>query len=195
MPKTSSIRITNTIEFFPHNCTLPVLDPIDTVAHILSDLQTALTTFPKNNLLSGPNQSLLQALNDIQGLLGLDEHHDTKVPVRITQQEECNTSKGGSRRITRSQTKKIHQNGTIIKKKFNKTWYKGEVTKYDPQADFYTIKYTDGDTEEMTYMEVKQYKKPLQQYSPHNRTLHQQQPTVRAYISRVLRAGCIWDES
>ena len=159
MPNTNSIRITNTIEFFPQNCSLPILKPLDTVAHILSDLKTTLNYFPRNNLVAGPHHELLQALNDVQGLLGLSSHQENKTPALNTQQKDCNTYKGGLQGpVTRSQTKKIHQNGTIIRKRFNKTWYKGEVTKYDPQADFYTIKYTDGDTEEMTYGEVKQYK-------------------------------------
>ena len=96
IPNTNSIRITNTIEFFPHNCSLPALKPIDTVAHILSDLRTALTTFPRNNLIAGPNHSLLQALYDIQGLLGLDEHH-SNTPIRKTYQRGDNSSKGDSK--------------------------------------------------------------------------------------------------
>merc|ERR1712025_311628 len=90
IPTTNSIRITNTVEFFPHNCTLPTLKPIDTVAHILSDLRTALTTYPRNNLITGPNHSLLQALYDIQGLLGIEDGDNsskgdsklTKKPIR-----------------------------------------------------------------------------------------------------------------
>ena len=80
----------------------------------------------------------------------------------------------------------MHPIGTIIRKRFTKGWFEGEVIRHDPTVDFYYIKYTDGDTEEMTYMEVQQHKKPLQQYSCKHK--HQQQPVpgIRAYICKIL---------
>ena len=60
----------------------------------------------------------------------------------------------------------MHPNGTIVRKAFNRGHFEGEITNHDPKEDFYRIRYSDGDTEEMTYMEVQQYKKPLQRYSP-----------------------------
>ena len=53
--------------------------------------------------------------------------------------------------ITRSQTIKTFPTGTIIRKAFNKKYFEGEVTGYDPKSKFYMIKYLDGDAEEMTF--------------------------------------------
>ena len=59
----------------------------------------------------------------------------------------------------------MFENGTIVRNKFNKSWYEGEVTRYDPTEKYYTILYTDGDTEEFTHNEVKRFRKPKQHYS------------------------------
>ena len=56
-----------------------------------------------------------------------------------------------SRPTTRSKTRQLYPIGTIIRKRFDQTWYEGEITKHDPGSDYYHIKYTDGDAEEMTY--------------------------------------------
>ena len=126
-------------------------------------MRDTLTNFPRNNLLTGPNHSLLGALNDILQLLELPTN--TRSTIKDHASCKCgpgdySTSPGGP--ITCSQVKRVQPLGTIIRKKFNKTWYEGEITKHDLISDFYHIKYTDGDSEEMTYMEVKQFKKPLQ---------------------------------
>ena len=178
---------------------MPRLNPLDTVTLVLAEMRDILTAFPQNNLLTGENNELLTALNDIQNLLGL--------PSTITKvQEEAPTSKGAKQEFTKQQTRdyrpttssqtlKVYPNCTIIRKKFGKHWYEGEISSYDTKNEYYQIKYTDGDSEEMTYREVQQYKKPLQQYSPHNQGIHQQRPLARTFICKVLRAGCIWDES
>jgi hypothetical protein len=48
--------------------------------------------------------------------------------------------------------------GTKIKKKFGKNIYTGTVTAYDSNAQLYYVKYSDGDSEEMTAKEVRKYK-------------------------------------
>ena len=56
--------------------------------------------------------------------------------------------------------------GTIIRKRFpNKKHYKGEVTDYDPTNRYYKIRYLDGDTEEYTPQEMKQYYHLYQRYT------------------------------
>ena len=71
MPTTNSLRTSNTVEFFPQNCSLPTLAPLDTVSHILSELRDTLVNYPRNNLFTGQHHDLLHALNKIQELLGL----------------------------------------------------------------------------------------------------------------------------
>ena len=65
---------------------------------------------------------------------------------------------------TRPKTRSAHiyHVGTIVRKRFRDGVFEGEILHYDPRAKFYKIRYTDGDTEELTYDEVKQYYKPLQ---------------------------------
>ena len=56
--------------------------------------------------------------------------------------------------------------GTLIRKRFpNKKEYEGEVVNYDPTNQYYRIKYLDGDTEDFTPQEMKQYLHPYQRYS------------------------------
>jgi hypothetical protein len=59
----------------------------------------------------------------------------------------------------------VYHDGTIVRKQFKEGIFEGEVTHYDTITKFYKIQYEDGDTEEMTYDEVKQHLKPLQEYS------------------------------
>jgi hypothetical protein len=68
-----------------------------------------------------------------------------------------------SQRITRSQTEtdRVYTNGTIVRRKFSTGYHEGEIVLYDPKEKYYKIEYQDGDTEEMTYMEVKQYRKKI----------------------------------
>ena len=98
---------------------------------------------------------------------------------------EPNKSQGP---VTRSQTKMIHPIGTIVRKKFNKTWYEGEVTDHDLKTDFYHIKQTDGDAEDMTFAEVKQHKKPLQQCGTHSTPNHQLIPSFRVDVYDMVYA-------
>ena len=67
--------------------------------------------------------------------------------------------------ITRSQTYKQVPIGTIVRRKFkNGKWYEGEVTHYNQTNKFYMIKYCDGDTEDYSHSEMKEYRKPKQHY-------------------------------
>ena len=67
--------------------------------------------------------------------------------------------------VTRSQTYKQEPIGTIVLRKFkNGKWYEGEVTHYNQTNKFYKIKYRDGDTEDYSHSEMKQYRKPKQHY-------------------------------
>jgi hypothetical protein len=71
------------------------------------------------------------------------------------------------KRITRSitPTGRLHPTCTIVCRRFtNGIYHEGEVTRYDPKEKFYKIKYQDGDTDEMTYDEVTNYKKKNQRY-------------------------------
>ena len=69
-----------------------------------------------------------------------------------------------ARRPTRST--KTYNIGNIIRKRFsNHKYYEGEVTNYDPINKLYQIKYLDGDTEDFTPTERKQYYQHSQRYS------------------------------
>ena len=69
-------------------------------------------------------------------------------------------------RQTRSRAAKTYDIGTIIRKRFsNRKYYEGEVTDYDPINQLYQIQYLDGDAEEFTPAEMKQYYYQPQRYS------------------------------
>jgi hypothetical protein len=59
-------------------------------------------------------------------------------------------------RITRSKTEidRVYVNGTIVRRKFSSGFHEGEIIIYDPIEKFYKVEYQDGDTEELSYMEV-----------------------------------------
>ena len=48
--------------------------------------------------------------------------------------------------------------GTRIKKCFNDKYYKGKTCAYNPFLAYYTIKYDDGDEEELTKEEVEEHR-------------------------------------
>jgi hypothetical protein len=50
-----------------------------------------------------------------------------------------------------------------VRRKFSSGYHEGEITIYDPKEKYY--EYQDGDTEELSYMEVKQFRKKVQRYS------------------------------
>ena len=132
----------------------------------------------------------------MQGLLGLPPTEQSEMkstaPVGNTTKgaTACNTSKGeiNARPSARSQTRKTHPVGAIMRKQFNATWCEGEMTKHDPISDFHHIKHTDGDAEEMTFTEVRQHRKPLQQCGIQY-GVKQTVPKARALACKLLKAG------
>ena len=63
-------------------------------------------------------------------------------------------------------TQEQEPNSTIVRKRFNDgKFYEGEITKYNPINDYYTVRFQDGDIEEYDCDEMKRYKKKRQSYS------------------------------
>jgi hypothetical protein len=64
-------------------------------------------------------------------------------------------------------------------------YHEGEITRYDPVVKLYQIRYQDGDTDDMTYDEVPNYKKYNRWYEQRALLLlpfpshHQQQPPAQ----------------
>ena len=52
---------------------------------------------------------------------------------------------------------KKYKVGTMILKKFQGTWYHGEIESIDVKNRLFCIKYRDGDTEDMDVVDVKKY--------------------------------------
>ena len=179
-PATGGTRISDTVEFFPTHCDMPQVNTMETIALILSELKALLQEGHKTHLGKNPT-GLRKAVVSLKLLFDKANKQDSAPPPQ--------TSKGDPPRKVTPRTTIQYPDGTIIKRKFNRGWYEGEITKYDPKSKYYTVLYTDGDTEEFTYAEVKEHKKPLQSYSlqPNNTD----QLTTRArYYAQLGRLQC-----
>ena len=154
IPRTRATRVSNTVEFYPTHCDLPLNDSLDIISLILSELKQLLGEKKNTHFCSNPT-ALQRAITSLESLF-------SKCNAR---QKPLSTSKGDGPRASTRKSTSVYENGTIVKKRFNKGWYKGEVTKYDPIEKYYTILYTDGDTEEFTQDEFKRFRKPKQHYS------------------------------
>ena len=160
IPSTKGIRTSNTVEFFPTCCAVPKVEPIDHVTLILQELKELITNNAKTDLFYGSTATLALALKELQQALGIaNASHGDNTSKGAPIQPSRHTYKGAATTIT------IFPTGTIIRKAFDGEWYKGEITSYNTTTQFYHIKYTDGDAEDMTYEEVKQLRKPSQRYS------------------------------
>jgi hypothetical protein len=167
IPSTGMPRISNTVEFFPAHGKVPYLSTTETIALILKELKELLQSDQTTQFQTDPTK-LRRAITALQSLLNATEKKNR--PIR--------SSKGETpHRLIRTEPAR-YPNGTIIRKKFNKGWYEGEVTGFDPSNSYYKIRYTDGDTEEFDHQEVKEYKKKVQAYT--SRPTNDDQLTTRA---------------
>ena len=140
--------MSDTIEFYPTHCDLPLSDSLDVISLILSELKQVLGDKRNTHFCNNPT-ALQRAMISLESLFSKSN----------AKQKPLLTSKGNGPRASTRKSTSVYENGTIVKKRFNKGWYKGEVTKYDPTEKYYTILYTDGDTEEFTHDEVKRFRK------------------------------------
>jgi hypothetical protein len=158
MKNTKSTRISNTVEFFPTYCTLPRVRSIDRLTLVLQDLHEVLSQLPQTIPFLQQGTDLSAALQAIQKILCIVK--DDTAPLKPT------------KRATRSTTAAtlVYINGTIIRQRFRDGIHEGEIKQYDPKEKHYKVLYKDGDTEEMTHSEIKQYCKRSQRYSPAHET-------------------------
>ena len=90
----------------------------------------------------------------------------SSVPTSQNQTKLWDTiSKGDTETTKQKTTEMIHPIRTIDRCKFGNHYFEREITAYDSKEGFYHVVYLDGDQEDMDDNEVKQYKKPIQQYS------------------------------
>jgi len=176
IPSTGATRISDTVEFYPTHCDLPTNNTLDTISLILGELKQVLSEKKDTHFGSNPTQ-LRRAINSLQDLF----------TNTTTRRDPVSTSKGASPNKKAGRSVNIYPTGTIIRKKFNKGWFEGEVTGYDPKERYYSILYTDGDTEEFTHNEVKTHKKLKQQYSSNPQNTDQLTNRARYYaqLSRL----------
>ena len=223
MPNTKSIRTTDTIQFFPHNCTIPQINANDCFVLAVQDLTSILTE--KSPFPFMESQSTKATLNALRKAL---KYPDTVARVKPTKKQQQrlpiivprvpnvpNKQKQmhtvprvptRNRPVTRNKTRTIHKIGTIVRKRFNRDYYEGEVIGYNDNNGYYKIKYRDGDEEEYDANDMKKYYKQLQKYSP-KPTTHTALATHGRYdtnfnyklfpaikLHRALAAGgTIWD--
>lgn len=191
MQKTKQNRISNTVEFFPTHCDIPKVTPMDRLTLILQDLHEAITTPSSSFPFLQQGTELHLALDTLQKILCLDlDPSAITAPVTspsltvLTPKLDVPTAK----RTTRSTTPagRLHPTGTIVRRRFTTgIYHEGEIIRYDPIEKFYKIRYQDGDTDDMTYDEITNYKKKNQRYERRALLLlplpshRQQQPPVQ----------------
>ena len=181
MRDTKQNRISNTVEFFPSHCSLPKVTPIDRLTLVLQDLHQVLSQPPSYFPFLNQGTDLHTAITAIQKILCLQvDDTATKAPTSPVPPPRVETINNTTQRVTRSstETNRVFINGTIVRRKFSSGYHEGEITKYDPIEQYYKIVYRDGDTEEMTYNEIKQYRKKSQQYT---------KPTKKALLLLPIR--------
>lgn len=167
MPQTKSTCTTDTIQFFPHHCTLPQINANDRFVLAVQDLTAVLgekSPFPFLH-----TQSSKLSLKTLQEAL-LQAVRVARVPAKKTHQLIPQVGlprvqqKTRNKPITRNST--LHKIGTIVRKRFNRGHFEGEVVGYNNINGYYKIQYQDGDTEEYDANDMKKYYKHLQKYSP-----------------------------
>ena len=180
MRDTKQNRISNTVEFFPSHCTLPKITPIDRLTLVLQDLHQVLSQPPSDFPFMNQGTDLHTAITAIQKILCLQKDDTattaTTSPVPPPRVETIVPTQRVTRIRSSKKTDRVYVNGTIIRRKFSSGYHEGEITKYDPIEQYYKVLYQDGDSEEMTYAEVQQYRKRTQQYSRHEKKAMLMQP-------------------
>jgi hypothetical protein len=172
IPTTNATRISNTVEFFPTQNFLTKSDRLDRMGIIIQQLLDLLQEPTYDTMFTSPTTDLTSTIKEMRTLYGIP-----LVPL-----EPNTTSKGDRRPSTdvmptntailyqcpdrpKTRTEHVYHNGTIVKKRFKEGNFEGEVQHYDPVTKYYKIIYEDGDSEEMTYGEVKEHYKPSQTYN------------------------------
>ena len=175
MPKTNATRLSNTVEFFPTEHKLTHMDRLDRLGIIIQQLLDLLQEPPlDHSLIPHDTTAIITTIQNMRELYGIplaplepNSYGRTNSPIKsrtMNTTSPNNTLHPSPSRPT-TRTTHVYHDGTIIRKRFRDGTFEGEVTQYDPRAKFYKIRYTDGDTEELTYDEVKHHRKPLQEYS------------------------------
>ena len=151
LPSTKNTRVSNTVEFFPHQFNLPKLTLQDQLEEKLTELVDILHAKKNTNEL--PPSAGLNKLCRF-----LTQHRRTAPRVNQGTQKSSRTNKHKQNRAATpprvqrpTRSTNLYDIGTIIRKRFNNNkYYEGEVTNYDPINRLYQIKYLGGDSEEFT---------------------------------------------
>jgi hypothetical protein len=136
---------------------------------ILQDLHEILSQPLQTIPFLQQGTDLSAALQAIQKILCIveDKTASSKPVTTITPPRVYKTTVEPPKRVTRSTTAAtlVYINGTIIRRRFRDGIHEGEIKQYDPKEKYHKVLYKDGDTEEMTHSEIKQYRKRSQRYS------------------------------
>jgi len=156
MPATKSTRTTDTIQFFPHNCTIPQINANDRFVLAVQDLTNILSEkSPFPFLESQSSKVTLKALHHALGQTVAVARVNPDKNKKKKQHQLPNTAprvptKNQPVRLPRVQTRNhpvtrnrtLHKIGTIVRKRFNRGYYEGEgldimtsmdTTKYDTE--------------------------------------------------------------
>ena len=171
IPTTRGVRVSNTVEFFPAHVDMPQTSSEDRLAQVTQDLITVLKNPHPPTPFLHQGDKTNDAIRTLQKIFQPPQQADDRKPVSPPRVQETpylaprvlqsDTTRRQSPRVAEQLNKRKTGNittGTEVKRKFHNKLYTGTVTRYDNEAKLYYIKYTDGDSEEMTEAEVNKYK-------------------------------------
>ena len=170
---------TDTVEFYPKNSIMPASSSDDRLTMILTDLLETLQHPHPSSPFLRYGTKLNDAIRAVQQLV--KTANDTLHPPLITTPEPTTAaptqapttpSRQPSSPPTQASSTSssldpvlTYPIGTIVKKQFGSQFYEGEIVSYDPKNEYFKIRYRDGDIEELTPAEVRQYRKTRQYYA------------------------------
>ena len=144
-----------TVEFFPKYVQIPKTSSKERLAAVLEDL-VEIVKHKKHP--ARPSLQLGTETNDairqLEEIFAAPKQDTDESPRVLDTATDKRMAPHAEPRVDTT----IYPTGTIIMKKFGKGIHRGEVKRYDKDRKYYWIDYNNGDSEEMTQKQLKQFK-------------------------------------
>ena len=150
---TQSERVSDTVEFYPHNAIMPASSSNDRLIMILTDLLDVL----KHPHPASPILRLGTDIND--AIRTVERLVRTGTNARTVSDIQAPPPTAPPNPPPSLEPTLQFPIGTIIRKQFDQRQYEGEIISYDPINKYYKVQYRDRDIEEFTTDEIKKISK------------------------------------